>query len=288
MMKKFLVLILCALPLIAFTLKEDYTYERPLIMSNDLFPDIPKKFEIVKIPDDKTLYRLNAQIIAKTFELHALPIDTAKVRYVTFTKKSPIDFTPLKHQLEVLLRGQYPTIVIDEITITPRGFIASIDPSARAVFDEQLFRHPKGTFYVIDSNGIRRYLDYSIKATISALHTNQKILRRENLSGFNTQIKQIPYQSFKDTPLTSLPTEPSRFRANLRASQLITQRDIEMTPYVLKNEKVIVQVANEGVIVEFGATATQEGSLYDIITIQKRDGKRAKAKVIGEKRVELQ
>ncbi|MDQ1297897.1 MAG: flagellar basal body P-ring formation protein FlgA, partial [Campylobacterota bacterium] len=65
-------------------------------------------------------------------------------------------------------------------------------------------------------------------------------------------------------------------------------RYLEPLPIVLKGAKVSVQVQNESVIVEFIATATQEGALYDIITIEKSDKKRAKAKVIGENRVELQ
>jgi flagella basal body P-ring formation protein FlgA len=70
--------------------------------------------------------------------------------------------------------------------------------------------------------------------------------------------------------------------------QLLTLRNIETIPLVLKNTPVTVELQNGAVIIEFEATATQEGLLYDIITIQKNDGKRAKAKVIGENRVELQ
>ncbi len=269
-------------------LQESYPYEHPTLYSNDLFPEISQRFEILKIPEEKTLYRVDAEVIVKTFELNGVSIERDRVRYVTFIRKSPIDLTPLKQQLETFLLAQYPTIRIEEIFISPRGYLASLGPKSRAVFDSKVLQNGKGIFYVIDDHGIRRYFDYTVRATLGALHTNQKISRRDRLSGFNTQIRQIPFRSFKDTPLTTLPNDPSRFRSNLKASQLITLRHIEPTPLVLKGEKVSVEIKNETVIVEFGATATQEGSLYDIITIQKSDGKRAKAKVIGEKRVELQ
>lgn len=287
-MYKFLLLASLFLSLNAYTLQENYTYTNPTVYSYDLFPELQKKFEVLKIPDDKSQYRINAQIIAKTFELNGIQIDTANVRYVNFTQLSPVDFTPLKTQLESLLSAQYPSIRIEEITISPRGYLKALPKKARGIFDERFFQNGKGTFYIIDESGTRHYLDYTVRATINILHTNQKVSMRDPLNGFNTLIKQVPFASFRDIPLTLLPNEPSRFRSNLKAGQLLTVRNIEKIPPVLKNEKVIVEVKSDAVVVEFGAVATQEGQLYDIITIQKNDGSRVKAKVIGEHRVELQ
>lgn len=274
--------------LYSYELAETYEYDTPIIYSNDLFPDLPKKFEILQIPSDKTHYRLNAQIIAKTFELNGVAIDIAKTRYVNFTKRSPVDFTPLKYQLWEMFQEQYPTIDINTITISSRGHLSSLRKDVKGIFDDRFYQNSSGTFYYFDEQGIRHYLDYSVQARIGVLHTTQKVSRKERISGFNTLLKPIPFTSFKDKPLTALPDQPSRFRSNLKPSSPITLRNIETIPLVLKNEKVIVEIKNEGVIVEFGARATQEGLLYDIITIQKSDGKRAKAKVIGDKRVELQ
>lgn len=283
-----LLLITSFLTLNAYQLAENYVYKNAVIYSNDLFPEIPQKFEILKIPSDKDMYRIDAQIITKTFELHGVAIDTSKTRYVNFTKQSPIDFTPLKIQLESMLREHYPSIQIEEITITPRGYLSALSQETRGVFEDRFYQHAKGTFYILTPQGLRHYFDYSVVATISVLHTTQKISRRERLSGFNTLLKPVNFTSFKDNPLITLPDQPARFRSNLKPGQLLTLRNIETIPLVLKNEKVVVEVKSDGLVVEFGATATQEGSLYDIITIQKSDGKRTKAKVIGENRVELQ
>lgn len=287
-MNKLFVLLFFLFNLHAYELAKNYEYDKNIIYSNDLFPELTQKFEIVKIPSDQDHYRLDAQIIAKTFELNGIALDITKTRYVNFTKHSPVDFTPLKRQLEAMFIERYPTIRIDEITISSRGYLTALPKKVRGVFDERFYQNGTGTFYYFDEQGIRHYLDYSIKATLEVLHTTQKISRKEQLNGFNTLLKSIPFSSFIDIPLTALPDQPSRFRSNLKSGQLLTIRNIETKPLVLKNEKVIVEVRNEGVIVEFGATATQEGLLYDIITIQKNDNKRAKAKVIGENRVELQ
>lgn len=287
-MYKLLLLISCFLSLNAYELAENYTYKNAIVYSNDLVPELTQKFEILKIPADREQYRIDAQIIAKTFELHGITINVSKTRYVNFVKYSSIDFAPLKSQLTMMLQERYPSIQIEDITITPRGYLSTLHKETRGIFDDHFYQRSSGTFYILDPQGLRHYLDYSVRATINVLHTTQKITRRERLSGFNTLLKPIPFTSFKDKPLTALPDQISRFRSNLKPGQLLTLRNIETIPFVLKNEKVVVEVRSDGVIVEFGATATQEGSLYDIITIQKSDGKRAKAKVIGENRVELQ
>ena len=283
----FLFLLFCAL-LNGYELRENYEYNQSILYSTDLFPNLDKKFEILQIPQEKTNFRIDSQILAKTFELHGITVDTSKARFVNFTKSSPLDFSPFKKQLRSHLQERYPDINIEEIVITPRGYLTGIAPNTKAVFDDHFYLNSKGTFYVLDSAGLRRYLDYTVFASLGVLHTTQPISRRDKLTGFNTLLKPVKFDSFKDTPLTTLPDQISRFRSNLKPNQLLTVRNIEVIPLVLKNEKVIVEVKNESVIVEFGATATQEGSLYDIITIQKSDGKRVKAKVIGENRVELQ
>jgi flagella basal body P-ring formation protein FlgA len=287
-MNKLLILILFCLRLSAYELSENYEFTNYTIYSNNLVPDIPKKFEILQIPADKNQYRIDAQVIAKTFELNGFELNISKTRYINFTRHSPIDFTPIKQQLAHMLTEFYPEIQIQEIIITPRGYLATLGKNVHGEFDKRFYQNATGTFYVLDKEGLRHYLDYTVNATLGVLHTNQKVSRKENLSGFNTILKTIPFQSFKDKPLTALPEHPSRFRTSLKPMQLLTLRNIETIPLVLKNTPVTVELQNGAVIIEFEATATQEGLLYDIITIQKNDGKRAKAKVIGENRVELQ
>lgn len=272
----------------SYTLEQNYTFDDPLIHAKDLFKDIPVDFEILRIPEDKVHYRTNSQIIVKSFELHGIAVDSSKVRYVNFTKKSQIGIMPFQEQLASALQERYPTMIIDEILITPRGYHPSFPKGAKVVYEPKLFNSAKGTFYVLDNQGVRHYLDYAVTATINVLHTTQKVSRKESLSGINTRLLPIPFNVFKDTPLTELPSDSYRFRSSLKENTLLSERNIEAIPLVLKDEKIIAVVRNGNVVVEFGAIATQEGGVYDMITIQKSDGKRVKAKVIGEKRVELQ
>ncbi|HEX5671022.1 MAG TPA: flagellar basal body P-ring formation chaperone FlgA [Sulfuricurvum sp.] len=275
-------------PLHCDTLQQTYTFKDPKIISTDLVNSCKKRFEILQIPDGKTTYRINAQIIAKTYELNGCTVDVGRVRYVNFTKQTALNLSPLKLQLYDAFLSNYPTMTIQRIDVFPRGFIESLPEHSNAVLDKDVCDKNNGTFYVLDESGIRRYFDFSLDATLSVLHSNQKIKRNEVISSANTSLKLIPFSSFKGKPISSLSEHPQRFRLALKENVPIVDRNLEPLPIVLRGAKVGVQVKNGLVIAEFIATATQEGALYDIITIEKSDKKRAKAKVIGENRVELQ
>ena len=115
-------------------LKQAYTFKEPKIYSSDLVSGCPKRFEILQIPDGKTTYRINAQIIAKTYELNGCSIDVGSVRYVNFTKQTALDLAPLKQQLMDFFISTYPTMNIEKINIFPRGFIEFIPENSKAVF----------------------------------------------------------------------------------------------------------------------------------------------------------
>lgn len=274
--------------LYANTLQQSYTFTNPTITSLDLNVSCPKPFEILLIPDGKTSYRINSQVLLKTFELNGCTLDSGKVRFVTFLKRSDTDYTLLENQLSTFYTEQYPTIIIQSIQVFPHGYLQSLPNNAHAVFDKDMATKNKGTFYVADNSGIRRYFDFTIDASLSVLHTTQKVSRKEVVSLNNSAIKTIPFSAFRSKPLIALPETMSRFKTSLKDDTPIIERQIESIPLVLRGSKVSVQVKNDTVIVEFIATAMQEGALYDIITIEKADNKRVRAKIIGENAVELQ
>jgi flagella basal body P-ring formation protein FlgA len=269
-------------------LSANYFFDNSVIMSKTIDQKCEKNFEILRIPDGKTSYRINAQIIAKTFELGGCPIESKKVRFVNFTKQANSDYRLLKEQITLFFKHHYPTIEIQEIHIISRANSDSLPEQTKIILDDNTFKNKKGTFYVVDSHGIRRYFDFSIDATLKVLHTNRKVARKESVSIQNTMIQSLPFEGLRGKPLGILPETPYRFRSSLKENTLILDRHIEPLPMVLRGSQVSVTVENGSLVVEFIARATQEGGLYDIITVEKGDGKRMRAKITGENRVELQ
>jgi flagella basal body P-ring formation protein FlgA len=286
----FRLLILClffSLSLYSNTLQRSYTFSNPIITSDDLNATCSKNFEIVRIPDGKTSYRMNAQIVLRTFELNSCALEGKEVKYINFTKKSNVNYDALYEQVNTFFISHYPNLKIQSLQIHPHGYLDALPVNPVIIFDKDGYLKNKGVFYIINDEGLRRYFDYSLDATLSCLHTSQKVTRKDPLSLNNCTLKEIPFTSFRGKPLLAISTD-HRFRASLASDSLITDRQIEPKPIVLRNSKVSVQVRSDAVVVEFMATATQEGALYDIITIEKADKKRVRAKIIGENSVELQ
>lgn len=287
-MIKTIILLAFSLFLNAYDLPKEIEFSNPVIYSNDIFPSVSKRFEVLKIPDEKTHFRIESEVIAKTFELNGIELNTSNIRYVTFIKKSPADFRRLSDQLQLMLIRHYPGIEIKSLHVSAHNYISTIPENAKAVVDRNFYNNPEGTFYIIDKNGLRRYLNYRVDATLPLLYTSKDISRKDSLTGFNSVVRNSPFVSFRDEPLLGLPDQMSRFRGSLKAGKIILAKNIEPIPLVQKGEKIVATIKNGIVVIEIGAVAVQEGALYDIITVQKNDGKRVKAKVIGERRVELQ
>lgn len=287
MIKLFVTIILLVHNVGANTLQRSYTFSNPIITSNDFNATCPKSFEVLRIPDGKTSYRLNAQIILRTFELNNCPLEGKEVKYINFTKKSNVNYDILYEQVNAFFISHYPKLKIQSIQVHPHGYFNTLPANPVALFDKDGYLKNKGVFYIINDEGLRRYFDYSLEATLNCLHTSQKVSRKDPLSLNNYTFKEVPFVSFRSKPLLTILAD-YRFRSSLANDTIITDRQIEPKPIVLRNSKVSVQVRSDAVVVEFMATATQEGSLYDIITVEKADKSRVRAKIIGENSVELQ
>lgn len=268
-------------------LQPNYFFKRNLITAYDLNVSCNKNFEILEIPEGKNYYRINAQILLKSFELNGCPLEGNAVRFVTFTQESNNDFFTFKEQVSTFFTSQYPTLRLESVEVIPHGYIDSLPPHPKAIFEKNAKSKSQGIFYVIDIHGIRRYFDFQIRGTLSLLHTRKKVSRNEILSSENSVIQTIDFKNFRDDPLIIFPKQSLRFCTSLKENTPLLARNLEPLPIVEKNSKVMVIVKNDSVMVEFSARAIQEGALYDIITIEKADGKRVRAKVIGENQVEL-
>ena len=74
----------------------------------------------------------------------------------------------------------------------------------------------------------------------------------------------------------------------LTQDTIITTKDIEDLNLVKRGSNVSVTFFDKNINISFSAKALQNGKLNDIITVQKNDQKKLKAKVIEKNRVEIQ
>jgi flagella basal body P-ring formation protein FlgA len=274
--------------LAAMQLHQEYSYSGSSIYSTTLFPHLEDKFILFNISKNRTSYRVKSSHIQKLFSEQNLTVDTQKVRYVNFIKESPVDTVPISQLLKKRYENFYENIHVKNVIITPRSYLSELSNDFQLLFNEKNFKHAEGVLSIKTTENERIFFDYRIDATIDVFSALHPMKRGETLSALNTLKKTVVFDSFNALPLEEINPKEYRLKRSVKKDHLITFRDIESYPIVKKGNSVSVQMQSGTVIVEFSAVASQDGSKNDIISIQKKDGRRIKARVIAPGRVEIQ
>jgi len=272
--------------LYALELPKQFLYENSCITSKALTPNIKKEFELFCIAKHKTKKRVKASDIVLAYKKHGFETITTTSRYINFLKKSPVDVSVFKKQVKTYFLNYYPTLKIKSIMITPRSYILALPNEYKLIIQDKSYRSFEGTFYLIGDNN-RFYFDYEIDATMFVVQASQIINKKDALNSGNTKLKNIHFVSFKSRPIDS--SQLSNYEAlhRIKKNKIITIRDIKKECLIRRHEDVIVLIKDNNIQIEFSAKAVQDGGLHDMILIEKPNGRRMKAKVIGHKRVEI-
>ncbi len=289
MLLRFSCLLTICIPLFAaFHLQKQYYFTNTPIYSTTLFPEIEKKFILFNISDRRTQYRVKSSVIAKRFKEHGFPVDAGNVRYVNFIKKSPISTLELEQQLQVRYSNFFAHLHVKNIQVTPRSYLASLPQEYRLLFPKKNLYHARGIFSIETAKKKRLYFNYRLHATIDVYTVRHSLKRGDPLTPINTVRKELPFEHLRAKPLEDIPAKTYRLRRSIKPDHIITHRDIERYPMVAKGSSVIVELKSGSVTLQFSAKASQDGAKNDMITVQKQDGHRIKARVIAAGRVEIE
>ena len=132
------------------------------------------------------------------------------------------------------------------------------------------------------------FFDYRIEAKIKVYFSRVDIKKSQKVSTLNTIQKIIKLDKLKALPINVNHLNTMQLKRHLKKDKIITIRDIAKLNLVKKGSMVTVVLQNNNINISFLAKALQNGKLRDIITLQKNDKKRIKAKVVGKNRVEMQ
>jgi flagella basal body P-ring formation protein FlgA len=282
----FLVLLL-ALCLEAATLKPLYLFTDHQISSRDIDADAVSEFEILQIPDHKTKLKVPASKIIQRFEAHGLTLDRGTIRRVTFIKRSPVDLGDFEQAVRELFEKHYPGLIIHRLTVYPRSYTEVLPKSYTFELDDRLAQRSEGTFYIRTDSNRKYFFDFAIDATVDVLVAKTNLERDTELTHFNTYQKAVHIDDLEGQALTRLEAGQYQIKYALKANEPITFRDLESAPLVKRGRQVMVSMKNGMVLIEFSATALEDGGLHDIIALRKADGQKVKARVTGMNKVEL-
>jgi len=268
-------------------LLETYEVNSKKIYLKNIIPTTLKNELLFSIDANKHSKRIKSIKLKNLLKKLGIKDIKTSSRYIKFQLRSPADTTIIETFLRQHYLQRYKTLSIEKITVTPRGYIDSLPEDYIIEIRDKSYLSRFGVVNIKDAHNKKVFFNYSIRANIKVVQTREKIRRGEKLSFGNTKYITIQLDKFKSTPIMNLTNNTLQTKRQVKKSKVLTIRDVESLDLVHKNSQVIVSLYNNGIYITFSAKTLQNGKLGDIITIQKSDLKRLKAKVIGKNKVEL-
>lgn len=199
----------------------------------------------------------------------------------------------IKEHIKNILFSTYKThnIIINNIYLAPSNKIDT--PNSLPIeigFSQKDAQKERGTFWVIFSDGSNKkklFFKYQIDATLEVLKTKEALkdnilLTTQNTKIERVQLKNIPFELANSHDLGNFETA-----SYMPKDTIIFKNRLKAIDAVKMGERVFVNFISDGISIYMEATAKEKGKIGDIITIQTKDKKLLKAKVIGKGSVEI-
>lgn len=285
------ILLLIVLPFTLMSkefLKKDYFTDTNNIKLSTITSNPKDDVILFKIKNNKHFMRIKSKKIIKLLKQHGYNSFSFHGSYVKFTKKSPINLTTIKNKIKDLYTKKYMNIKIKKIFVNPRSYIETLPKNYQIKMQSKSHLYNHGIFYIKTPQKKEIFFNYHIDAIIPIYIARKNIKKGVEISLINSIKKNIVLDKFRALPIQNITKGTIQTKHHIKKNTIITQRDIVALDMVKRDSNINVDLASKAISITFIAKALQDGKLNDIITIQKSDGKRLKAKVIGKNRVEVQ
>lgn len=287
MLTKILLLFLFSFEVLAITLSNSYYTSSRNIKLQDIVPNASYDVTLFKIDGNKYTKKVKAKKVITLLEKHGFENIQSSTNYIQFTKRSPIDTSKIKAYIRNLYQEKYPSININAITIQPRGYITHIPKEYEVFMQKKSHLSYDGTLSIKTLDKKRIFFNYIVDAKIDIYQSKKTIGRNQKISLFNTVKKNIQFDKFRAMPINSKHMNTTQSKRKLKVDSIITLRDVETLNLVKKGSNVSVTFNDKNINISFAAKALQNGKLNDIISVQKRNKKRLKVRVVAQNRVEI-
>jgi flagella basal body P-ring formation protein FlgA len=287
MLKLLLLLALFANLYAAKELKTNYYVKASTVLLSDIVEGVTQDKILYTITEGRYSKRVKSKELVELLHKLGYTDYVAKHTYVKFEKKSPIKLDKIEQYIRQYYKNSYKNIVIKKITVRPRGYIKKLDNNYTIKMPKKSALHKKGTLSVKTAQNRQLFFDYFIDATLEVYITKNDIKRKEELSFRNTLKKSIILDKFKALPIQIITQGTLQSKFQIAKGSILTTRDVEIISLVKRGATVSVMLNNANMLISFSAKALQSGKNGDTITVQKANGVKLKAVVIGRNRVEI-
>ena len=207
---------------------------------------------------------------------------------ILFEKTAFRRFPRIEAAIRSKYSAQYPSLKIEKIDIFPTGSLKH----KKILTKECDLRLPKANLKkksgtaVLLCNNRHYFLRYELTATLPVYKALHQIKKDRIITSNDVKRERVTFRRFADEPITRL-SRGTMARRNIRPDEIIGRDMVMPIPAVRKHGRVHAIFREGGVTVEFDATALQNGSVGDMVTIRRDDGKTLRALVTGKEKVEI-
>ncbi|WP_373071058.1 flagellar basal body P-ring formation chaperone FlgA [Sulfurimonas sp.] len=256
-------------------------------INSSLFFKNQKNIKLYEIPNHKYSLRIKRSQLKKLFIDNGFKNFSIESNYIYFELNSPIDTSKIETFLINHYKTKYQHINIKKVSVNPRSYMPYLPDTYTVDIRDRNHLSNEGVLSIEDNQNKKYFFNYTIDADLNVLKAKKNISRDEELSMFNCKTQLVKLEKFRAMPLQKLQQSKFQAKYRLKADTHITRRDVKKLNLVKRDTQVTVFVNNSGMSISFAAKALQSGKLNDIITVQKSDGKRLKARVVAKQRVEI-
>jgi len=269
-------------------LNKTYYTKSNKVMLSDIVTNVKKDTQLFQIEKYRHSKKISSKKLIVLLKKYGYDNYKSKYRFVKFAKKSDIDISKIKKSIKNFYHEHYKNIKIKNIMIEPRGYIETLPKKYSIHIPSRSYLSNVGTINIKTLQNKKFFFDYTLDATINSFIARKNIKRGTELTPFNTKEVNIVLSKVRATPIQVIHKTTLQARNHIKKDKILTIRDVVILDVVKRNSMVVVVLNNSNISITFNAKALQNGKNGDIINIQKTNGKRLKARVIGRNRVEIQ
>ena len=255
-----------------------------------LFTGTESNRTILELPKNRNLWKVPAFKISRSLKMAGYESKMPSSSMITFERALNTDFPKLRRLIGDRYREYYPTLRLKDISVKPTAFTGidfTFKPECSIRLPKSALHKSIGTFAVRCKKKVY-YFRYTLEGMIRVYKANHQIKKDKIIDSNKVHAEYIPFEKFYAPPITDPGDGRYIARLNIAPSKVLTAANTEPLPAVLKNSSVRCVYRVGSVVIEFDATALQNGKIGDIISVKKSDGKILRGRVVNKKRVELE
>ncbi|MEA2100422.1 MAG: flagellar basal body P-ring formation chaperone FlgA [Campylobacterota bacterium] len=269
-------------------LNKIYYIDSNQVMLSHIIPHPKNDIKLFNIDKNRYSKKITSKRLINILKNHGYESYISEHRFIKFIKKSDIDTSKMKNRIKEFYLQHYANIKIKKILVEPRGYVKSLPQNYSVSIPSRAHLSNLGIIHIKTLKNKKFFFNYTVDATINSFTARQNIKKGSELSPLNTKKANVVFSKYRATPLQVINKSTLQAKNHIKKDSVITTRDVVMLDVVKRNSMVIVILNSSNIAITFSAKALQNGKSGDIINIQKSNGKRLKARVIGRNRVEIQ